>query len=68
MATIKLEGFGDYERILRELQNESEDIIKSGVYEGAKIVAMQSGHKSPESAQKDHLNTKQSGVKSKNKP
>ncbi len=28
MATIKLEGFGDYERILRELQNESEDIIK----------------------------------------
>lgn len=39
MATVKLKGFEDYERILRELQDESEDIIKSGVYEGSKAVA-----------------------------
>lgn len=39
MATVKIQGFENYERILQNLQEESESIIKSGIYEGAKVIA-----------------------------
>ena len=39
MANIKLEGFEDYERIIWNLEQNTEDIVASSIYEGAKFVA-----------------------------
>lgn len=39
MANIKLKGFEDYERIIWNLEQNTEDIVASSIYEGAKVVA-----------------------------
>lgn len=39
MANIKLKGFEDYERIIWNLEQKTEDIVASSIYEGAKVVA-----------------------------
>jgi len=39
MANIKMQGFEEYETILRNLEANINDVVKAGVYEGAKIVA-----------------------------
>ena len=39
MANIKLKGFEDYERIIQNLEQNTEDIVASSIYEGAKVVA-----------------------------
>lgn len=39
MPTIKIQGFEDYEGLLRNLEQNADDIVKAGIYEGAKVVA-----------------------------
>lgn len=39
MAKIEFKGIDDYAKALANLQNESEEIIKRGVYDGAAVVA-----------------------------
>ena len=39
MAKVELKGFDDYETLIRHLEQSTEDIVSSGVYEGAKVVA-----------------------------
>ena len=39
MAKIELKGFEDYGTMIRNLEQNTEDIVKSGIYEGAKVVA-----------------------------
>ena len=39
MANIKLKGFDDYETLIRHLEQSTEDIVASSIYEGAKVVA-----------------------------
>lgn len=39
MAKIELKGFEDYGTMIRNLEQNTEDIVASSIYEGAKVVA-----------------------------
>ena len=56
MATVKLKGFESYELMLRRLEENADEIIGAGIYEGAKVLA---------DSVKDQINALRTGDKSK---